>query len=78
MRAVSLIPVSPICSLCPIVPAPCLLTTVTSTIIGHSMIIEVCMMAGSDYEEATAVEVAVVGADDSGKAIKRALQATGA
>ncbi|WP_309338909.1 SDR family oxidoreductase, partial [Actinomyces oris] len=42
------------------------------------MIVEVYATAGSGHEEATAVKVAVVGAGDSGKAIKRALQAAGA
>ena len=42
------------------------------------MIVEVYATAGSGHEEATVVKVAVVGAGDSGKAIKRALQATGA
>jgi len=42
------------------------------------MIVEVYATAGSGHEEATAVKVAIVGAGDSGKAIKRALQATGA
>ena len=47
-------------------------------IIEHSMIIEIHVTARPDHEEATAVKVAVVGADDSGKAIKRALQEAGA
>mgnify|MGYP001684468518 CR=1 FL=1 len=42
------------------------------------MIVEIYTTARSGHEEATAVKVAVVGAGDSGKAIKRALQATGA
>ena len=42
------------------------------------MIVEIYATAGSGHEEATVVKVAVVGAGDSGKAIKRALQATGA
>ena len=40
------------------------------------MIVEIYTV-GSGHEEAIAVKVAVVGAGDSGKAIKRALQATG-
>lgn len=42
------------------------------------MIVEIYATAGSGHEEAIAVKVAVVGAGDSGKAIKRALQEAGA
>ena len=42
------------------------------------MIVEIYATAGSGHEEATVVKAAVVGAGDSGKAIKRALEATGA